>query len=72
MAVKLDAFLHTRIYLPTSKAEQNMVAALLDEAEHEVDLHKNTLVFLKQQKRGLMQKLLTGQWRMKVHEEANK
>jgi type I restriction enzyme S subunit len=27
---------------------------------------------LKEQKRGLMQKLLTGQWRMKVPEEANK
>ena len=66
MAVKLDAFLQTRIYLPISKAEQNMVAALLDEAEHEVDLHKNTLVFLKQQKRGLMQKLLTGHWRVKI------
>lgn len=64
MAVKLDAFLHAKIYLPAKKTDQDAVAVLLDEAAHEIYLHKNILAALKEQKRGLMQKLLTGRWRV--------
>ena len=68
MAVKVDVFLHTKIYLPTKKDEQNAIATLLDGASREIQLHKSTLASLIEQKRGLMQKLLTGQWRVTVPE----
>lgn len=71
MAVKLDVFLHTKIWLPETRVEQNEIAAQLDNIEIEILLHRRILDSLKRQKRGLMQKLLTGQWRVKVPEEAN-
>lgn len=51
--------------------EQKAIAAFLDEAEGEITLLRKYTGALKTQKRGLMQKLLTGQWRLPVHEEAN-
>jgi len=51
--------------------EQKAIAAFLDEAEGEITLLRKYAVALKTQKRGLMQKLLTGQWRLPVQEEAN-
>lgn len=44
--------------------EQKAIAAFLDEAEGEITLLRKYTVLLKTQKRGLMQKLLTGQWRL--------
>jgi type I restriction enzyme, S subunit len=44
--------------------EQKAIAAVLDEAEGEITLLRNYTQALKTQKRGLMQKLLTGQWRL--------
>ena len=46
--------------------EQKAIAAFLDEAEGEITLLRKYTVALKTQKRGLMQKLLTGQWRLTV------
>ncbi len=51
--------------------EQKAIAAFLDEAEGEITLLRKYTVALKTQKRGLMQKLLTGQWRFTAQEEAN-
>lgn len=51
--------------------EQKAIAAFLDDAEGEITLLSKYTVALKTQKRGLMQKLLTGQWRLPVQEEAN-
>lgn len=39
---------------------------MLDEAEREIALLRNQVTAFKKQKRGLMQKLLTGQWRVTV------
>lgn len=50
--------------------EQKAIAAFLDEAEGEITLLRKYTAALKTQKRGLMQKLLTGQWRLPVPEEA--
>jgi type I restriction enzyme S subunit len=44
--------------------EQKAIAAFLDEAEGEIGLLRKYTDALKTQKRGLMQKLLTGQWRL--------
>lgn len=44
--------------------EQREIAALLDQAEDEIKLLREYAGALKTQKRGLMQKLLTGKWRL--------
>ena len=49
-------------------AQQLRVLAALDAAKAEIDILESYLAALQQQKRGLMQKLLTGQWRVKLRE----
>ena len=58
-------FLKLSIRLPAID-DQRKYAAVLDAAEREIDLLRSQLAALKLQKRGLMQKLLTGQWRIKT------
>lgn len=62
-----------RIHIPLPLlAEQQQISALLDEAKREVSLLQAQVEALKTQKRGLMQrlmqKLLTGQWRVRADE----
>lgn len=64
MAVKLDVFLHTKICLPSKIEDQHMIAMALENALCEINLHKTILGALKTQKVGLIQKLLTGEWRV--------
>lgn len=45
--------------------EQQQIADTLSSAQHEIDLLKQLANKYKTQKRGLMQKMLTGQWRIK-------
>jgi type I restriction enzyme S subunit len=52
-----------------SMAEQRKIAAALNAADREIDLLRKELDALKTQKKGLMQKLLTGQVRVKVPPE---
>ena len=49
--------------------EQKAIALLLDEAEGEIGLLRDYTDALKAQKRGLMQKLLTGEWRLPVRKQ---
>lgn len=65
MAVKLDAFLLLKIRVPSSISEQKEIAKILSNAQHEIDLLKQLAEKYKTQKRGLMQKMLTGEWRVK-------
>ena len=65
MAVKLDAFLLLDIYLPPEREEQQEISNILNAAQHEIDLLKQLADKYKNQKRGLMQKMLTGEWRVK-------
>ena len=58
-------FKHLKIQLP-SLPEQQKIAEVLSLADDEINLLKNELEELKQQKKALMQKLLTGQVRVKV------
>ena len=50
---------------------QTAIARYLNALREEIDLLSQSVAALKTQKRGLMQKLLTGQWRLPVQEEAN-
>lgn len=69
MSVKLKTFLTTEILHPTDTKVQNDIASLLNIAIEEITLMKEIAEKYKAQKRGLMQKLLTGQWRVKVDEK---
>lgn len=49
---------------------QSAIARYLNALRKEIHLLSQSVATLKTQKRGLMQKLLTGQWRLPVHEAA--
>lgn len=68
MAVKLDAFLQIEIILPKDKKDQAKVGDLLNAVVAEILLLNKKSNALRAQKRGLMQKLLTGEWRVKIGE----
>jgi len=63
--MKLGLLTHFKINLPPQK-EQQKIASVLNAADKEIELLNNKLQALKNQKKGLMQKLLTGQIRVKV------
>lgn len=65
MAVNPKDFLSFKTKLP-SLPEQQKIAQVLSLADDEINLLKNELEELKVQKKALMQKLLTGQVRVKV------
>lgn len=65
-------FISNWVYLPVSEDEQKAIANALTTAREEIVLLKRLAEKYKEQKRGLMQKLLTGQWRVMVGEEKNK
>jgi type I restriction enzyme, S subunit len=61
--ISFQDFSSIKLPLP-SIGEQKAIAALLDQAKHEINLLQSYTDALKTQKRGLMRKLLTGQWRL--------
>lgn len=63
-SVKYDALKKQFINLPTF-SEQKYIAKIITTAEKEHSLLKQQLENYKRQKQGLMQKLLTGEWRVK-------
>ena len=56
----------TTLLLPSDIKEQKTIADILMSADSEIDLLNKKLDVLKEQKKGLMQKLLTGEIRVKV------
>jgi type I restriction enzyme S subunit len=52
------------VAIPRRK-DQNQIASILDSTNKEIDVMKNIADKYKTQKRGLMQRLLNGQWRVK-------
>jgi len=56
--------LKLKICLPDLET-QNQIAEILTSTQHEIDLLKQLADKYKTQKRGLMQKMLTGEWRVK-------
>ena len=63
-SVKYDVLKNQTVVLP-SISKQQFIAELLLKADGELSLLKQQLENYKKQKQGLMQKLLTGQWRVK-------
>ena len=57
-------FLGINLFLP-SQEEQQKIQSVLNTAQKEIDLLKQLAEKYKTQKRGLMQKVLTGQWRIR-------
>lgn len=66
-ALRFSALAGMEVDLP-NRADQERIAAILDESRREIDLLQTQLQMFRQQKRGLMQKLLTGEWRVPVAE----
>ncbi len=62
--VNPSEFLNSRILLPPLD-RQKQIARALSSAQYEIDLLKQLAEKYKTQKRGLMQKMLTGEWRVK-------
>jgi type I restriction enzyme S subunit len=60
-----EDFLASPIYLP-SREMQDKIADLLAVAEREITSNRKLLKALMRQERGLIQKLITGEWRVKV------
>lgn len=56
-----------KINLPSDISEQQAIADVLSTADDEIDLLNKKLILFKEQKKGLMQQLLTGQVRVKVN-----
>ena len=62
---------HLKFMLPPL-AEQRKIAAFLNSTDHEIELLRKELDALKQQKKGLMQKLLTGEIRVKIPRQSER
>jgi type I restriction enzyme S subunit len=66
MTFNLGDFLGEKITIPPTLEEQTRIVGVLSACDREIGLLQKQLVALKEQKRGLMQKLLTGEVRVKV------
>lgn len=64
-SLRLPMFQKMKLNLPTIK-EQQKIAAVLTTADNEIDTLKQKLDHLKQEKKALMQQLLTGKRRVKI------
>lgn len=69
MSVGAEDLLRVKLTMPSDMAEQKAIADVLSKADAEIDLLNQQLDVLKEQKRGLMQKLLTGEIRVKVDDK---
>lgn len=65
---KFKDFSIVKVFLPSTKEEQTAIAQVLQAADKEISLLKTKAEKLKEQKKGLMQQLLTGKVRLKIKE----
>lgn len=65
IAITNKTFLSKALHLPVEEKAQKAVAEFVYAAREEIDLLKHLADKYKTQKRGLMQKMLTGEWRVK-------
>lgn len=68
--VSFSEFAALTIPLPDTD-KQTAIARYLNALREEIDLLGHSVTALKTQKRGLMQKLLTGEWRLLVPAETD-
>ena len=66
MTFNLEDFLHKKITIPPTLDEQAKIVGVLSACDDEIKVLQKQLEALKEQKRGLMQKLLTGEIRVKL------
>lgn len=66
IAVTNSQFLQGKLHLPMDSAEQRAIADLVNISNAELAAIEREISALKRQKRGLIQKLLTGEWRVKL------
>jgi len=66
---KFKDFSIVKVHLPQSKEEQTAIARVLQAADKEISLLKAKAEKLREQKKGLMQQLLTGRVRLKIAKE---
>ncbi len=64
--LKYHHFSQIHVTIPEDKKEQQRIASVLSTIDKEISVLNKKLKALKQQKKGLMQKLLTGEVRVKV------
>jgi type I restriction enzyme S subunit len=62
-----DDFAKEKVKIPPTVEEQAMIVDVLSACDREIELLEKQLEALKEQKRGLMQKLLTGEIRVKTN-----
>ena len=68
-SLKYNSLIKLQIYVPDDEKEMDKLSDCLFVADSEIDLLNQQLDLLKEQKHGLMQKLLTGEIRVKVDME---
>ena len=61
-----EDFFNMLLFYPKYSKEQHKIAEILNKSDKEIQLLNSKLEKLKEQKKGLMQKLLTGQIRVKI------
>jgi len=66
IAITNRRFLQGKLRLPMDQAEQSAIAEVVEASQVELTAIKAEIEALTRQKRGLMQKLLTGEWRVAV------
>ena len=66
MTFDLNDFLHHKVFIPENIKEQQRIASVFSSIDNEISVLNKKLNAIKQQKKGLMQKLLTGQVRVRV------
>lgn len=64
MTFVLSDFLHEKVTIPGDIAEQRAIAAVLTACDEEIALTRTATDALREQKRGLLQKLMTGRLRV--------
>ena len=66
ISITNQTFLKNTVRIPQCEDEQKKVAEIFMIAKREIDLLKNLAKFYRIQKRGLMQKLLNGEWKVAI------
>ena len=65
--IQISSLYRFKVLVPSDFAEQNAIAEILSKADEEIELLNKKLEALKQEKKALMQQLLTGKIRVKVN-----
>jgi type I restriction enzyme S subunit len=69
--LKFPSFAVIEVSIPRDLEEQRQIATILDTADQQLTLLRTQSTALDQQKRGLMQRLLTGKLRVKTHQQTS-